>query len=417
MATKLNRLTARQVAAIKKPGRHADGGNLYLKVEASGAKRFVFFYRFQGRQREAGLGSASSISLAKARELAAEMREQLAGGIDPIEARRHGQAARAGRMTFGEAAERLIAARESSWRSSIHRRQWVRTLGTHAASLADLPADTVSTAHVIAVLEPVWRAVPETAQRLRGRIEMVLDFARVHGAMSADTPNPARWKGHLEHLLPKRQKLTRGHHAAMPYRDLPEFMSRLQDDPSISQMALAFAILTAARTGEVLGSRWSEIDLASATWTVPANRMKAGREHVTPLSEPALAILATLASICESDFVFPGQRRGKPLSAMALALVLRSMGVKTTTHGFRSSFRDWAGDQTDFPREIAEAALAHVVGSDVERSYRRSAALEKRRELMRHWAEFIAPASRDPQNGRFIAPSDALDVGQDTERS
>jgi integrase len=249
--------------------------------------------------------------------------------------------------------------------------------------------DEIETGDVLEVLKPIWTEKPETASRLRGRIERVLDAAKAHGLRSGE--NPARWRGHLDHLLPKPAKASRGHHAALPYCEVPAFMRALRERDGIAARALEFAILTAARTGEVLGARWEEIDLTASTWTVPASRMKGGREHRVPLTERCLEILAELAGFRDSEFVCPGQRRGKPLSNMALEMVLRRMDAENATvHGFRSSFRDWAGDKTKFSREVIEAALAHVIGDKAEQAYRRGDALEKRRELMDAWAVFVA---------------------------
>jgi integrase len=283
----------------------------------------------------------------------------------------------------------LIAAKQSEWRNVEHRQQWRVTLETYAATYVALPVDEVATEAVLSVLRPVWQRAPETASRLRGRIEAVLDFAKADGWRSGE--NPAAWRGHLALILPKRQKLTRGHHVAMPYTEVPAFMSALRERKAMAALALEFLILTAARTGEVLGARWAEFDFEAKIWTVPATRMKAGREHRVPLSGRALAILARLADAKTGEHVFPGQRHGKPLSAMSLEMVLRRMAVNTTVHGFRSAFRDWAGETTTFPREIAEAALAHVSGDATERAYRRGDALEKRRGLMEAWAAFCEP--------------------------
>ena len=394
MVKKFNRLTARTIATVTKPGRHADGGGLYLKVDRGGAKRWVFMFERAGKQREAGLGPANAVPLAKAREIAASFRASLADGNDPIKARRAARVAQAARKTFGEIADAFLAARAHSWRNAKHRAQWRMTLADYAKPLRALPVDEVDTTAVLAVLQPLWQEKPETASRLRGRIEAVLDAARVQGLCSGE--NPARWRGHLDKLLPKPRKLASGHHAAMPYAEVPAFLASLGESPAIGAMALAFLILTAARTGEAIGARWSEIDLAAKVWTVPSARMKAGREHRVPLSTSTLAILEKLAEAKPGDFVFPGQRLDHPLSSMALEMVLRRMNVRhVTVHGFRSAFRDWAGDCTGFPRELAEAALAHVAGDATERAYRRGDALEKRRELMEAWARYLE-ASASP---------------------
>jgi integrase len=390
LVKKINRLTARAVATLKKPGRHADGGGLYLRVDDSGARRWVFLWerKADGKrmQREAGLGSAQAVTLARAREKAAAFRSMLAEGVDPLAARAASTAAREGRRTFGHIAEAFLAAKEHSWRNAKHRAQWRMTLEKYAADLWPRPVDEVDTTAVLATLQPLWQAKPETASRLRGRIEAVLDAARVQGLRSGE--NPARWRGHLDKILPKAKKLARGHHRAMPYADVPGFLARLRNRPAIAAIALDYLILTAARSGEVLGAQWREIDFEAKVWTVPAARMKGGREHRVPLARAALTILNNLGECKTGDFIFPGQRLGQPLSNMALEMVLRRMKVNPTVHGFRSAFRDWCGDHTHFPREIAEAALAHVVGDATERAYRRGDALEKRHGLMEAWATF-----------------------------
>ena len=392
MVNKINRLSARAVSTATKPGRHADGGNLYLRVDRSGAKRWVFFYRLNGRQREAGLGGSNYLSLARAREIAAGMRELLAQGLDPLDARLAGRVASAARVTFGAVADALLAAKASGLRNAKHRGQWAMTLKVYAAPLRPLPVAEVSTQDVLKVLQPLWQAKPETASRLRGRIEAVIDAARSAGHIDDRATNPARWAGHLEMLLPPPGRLARGHHRAMAYQDLPAFMKRLSGQDSVGALALRFLILTAARTGEVLGAAWQEFDLEGKVWTVPASRMKAAREHRVPLSGPPIAILKKLGEVRSSgQFIFPGQKRGRPLSNMAFEMLLRRMAVDVTPHGFRSSFRDWAGDATAFPRELAEAALAHVIGDKAEQAYRRGDALEKRRALMDTWAAFVEP--------------------------
>jgi integrase len=347
-----------------------------------GARKWVFRYRHRGKRHDLGLGSANLITLSRAREIAATARTSLANGIDPLTTRR-----KSATPTFGETADELVADLSPSWRNEKHRAQWRMTLETYAAPLRSLPVDEVAVEHVLAVLKPIWATKPETASRLRGRIERVLDAARAKAHRKGE--NPARWRGHLDHLLPARQRLTRGHHAAMAFGDLPEFIRSLQKHEAVAALALEFLILTAGRTGEVLGAQWPEVDLEGGIWTVPANRMKTAREHRVPLPRRAIEILALMQSIRTSDYVFPGRRRGKPLSSMALEMVLRRMRVEgVTVHGFRSTFRDWAGELSHFPREVAEAALAHTVGDQTERAYRRGDALLKRRELMVAWASF-----------------------------
>jgi integrase len=385
MVRQLNRLSARTVATVKKPGRHADGGGLYLVVDQSGAKRWVFLFRFGGPLKEMGLGGLTRVNLAEARRRAEWCRATLAKGENPIEARKT-----AGRVpTFGECADEFVASMASKWRNAEHARQWAMTLTRYTETIRSMPVNMIETAEVLRVLKPIWQKIPETAARLRGRIERVLDAARANGFRSGE--NPARWRGHLDTLLPPRQKLTRGHHAAMPYAELPAFMARLRAREGVAALTLEFAILTAARSGEVLGAKWSEIDLESKVWTVPATRIKAGREHRVPLSPRALAIIEEMQPVRVSEYVFPGYKSQRPLGDMALHMVLERMEVPFTVHGFRSSFRDWCGEVTSFPREVAEAALAHVVGDETERAYRRGDALQKRRKLMDAWAVYCEP--------------------------
>ncbi|PYE40490.1 integrase [Rhizobium sp. PP-F2F-G20b] len=388
MALALNKLSARAVTTIAKAGRHGDGGGLYLVVDASGAKRWVFLYRREGRLREMGLGGLNAVTLARARELATTARAQLQAGVDPIAAK---AVVIASKPTFGEVADDFVTDMTPQFRNAKHIAQWTMTLTTYAAALRPKPVDEVMTADVLNVLKPLWSQKPETASRLRGRIERVLDAAKAKGYRSGE--NPALWRGHLDKLLPRRQKLTRGHHAAMPYADVPAFVRQLRDRPALSARALEFTILTAARSGETYGATWKEIDLKAAVWTVPKERMKAQREHRVPLAPQALQIVKEL-SLLGTDpeaFVFPGQKKGRPLSVMAMEMILRRMNIDVTVHGFRSSFRDWCGEATEFPREVAEAALAHVVGDETERAYRRGDALEKRRKLMVAWADYCEP--------------------------
>jgi integrase len=306
-------------------------------------------------------------------------------GRDPITERKRAKSVKSGPMTFGAAVKALLEAKEPEWRNAKHRAQWRMTLTEYAKPLAGMPVAAVDTEAILGVLKPLWQTRLDTAARLRGRIEAVLDFARAKGFLPHDRANPARWKGHLAHLLPKRGRLSRGHHAAMPYREVPAFMARLREPQTVAARALEFLILTAARTGEARGARWAEIDFEAKVWTVPRERMKAARTHRVPLSVRALAILAELSETKTGAFIFPGSRKDGRLSNNAFRRL--KLG-EFTIHGCRSSFRDWAGDATHFPREIAEAALAHVVGDMTEAAYRRSDALEKRRELMEAWAAY-----------------------------
>ena len=393
MARTVHRLTAVKVARETKPGLYADGGGLYLRITAGNkaGKRWVFLYRrpSDGKRCEIGLGGFIAVPLARAREKAAAARASLADGKDPLAFREAAQ-----RMpTFGELADQHIAAMEGSWRNPKHRAQWKMTLREYVKPLRDMPVNEITTAHVLEVLRPIWQTIPETASRVRGRIENVLDAAKVQGFR--DGQNPAAWRGHLKLILPPRQKLTRGHFAAMAIDDVPEFLARLRTRPAVAARCLEFAILMAARSGEALGARWDEIDLEAKVWTIPAARMKSARPHTAPLSARTLAILAEVAPLRDGgSYVFPGQRPDRPLSDMALLMLLRRMGYQAgliTNHGFRSTFRDWCGNRTNFPRELAEHAMSHQIGDKAEQAYRRDDALERRRPMMEAWAAFCEP--------------------------
>jgi integrase len=380
-----SKLTARKVETAK-PGKYSDGGNLYLIVSETGARKWVLRFTWRGRAKEMGLGSAASVPLTDAREKAAGARRKIAQGFNPIDERKRD----GGIPTFGEMADDVRETLSAGFRNEKHKAQWKSTLETYAAPLRAKPVYTVATEDVLAVLKPIWTTKAETASRVRGRIEKVLDAAKAKGFREGE--NPARWRGHLDHLLPRPSKLARGHHAAMSYEDIAAFIAKLRKREATSALALELCILTAARSGEILGMRWPEIDLDKKIWTVPASRMKAGREHRVPLSPRAVAILRQLEKLKSGEFVFPGQARNMPLSNMAMEMVLRRMKVEdATVHGFRSSFRDWAGNVSNFPREITETALAHVIGDKAEQAYRRSDALEKRRKLMEAWAAYCEP--------------------------
>lgn len=391
------RLDPLTIKSIKKPGRYADGGNLYLVVDKNGSKRWVFLFRWDGKLKEMGLGGFATVPLAEARKRAKDAQDLRAAGLNPIAEREARAKADKAKPTFGEAADAFVEDMKPQWRNAKHRAQWAMTLKVYAAPLREVRVDQVDTAAVLETLKPLWLRKPETASRLRGRIERVLDSAKAKGHRSGE--NPARWRGHLDHLLPRRLKLTRGHHAAMPYEDVRDFIAGLQNREAVSALALEFLILTAARSGEVIGATWGEIDLAERTWTVPARRMKAGREHRVPLSERAFQILEMMrpmgldrdGALMPTAPVFPGSVRGKSMSIMALAMLLRRTQTPFTVHGFRSSFRDWSGEESSFPREVAEAALAHTVGDQTERAYRRGDALEKRRRMMEAWARYVEP--------------------------
>jgi integrase len=411
-------LTAAKVRTAK-PGSYVDGDGLMLFVRPNGGRFWLLRYSFSGKRREAGLGrageGAGEVTLAVAREKTAEWRRLLKNGTDPLvlretqEARRQAEAQATATTavieakTFRKVTEHYLAAHEAGWRNTKHRAQWQSTLETYAyPHMGDLPAASVETAHVMAALEPIWRVKPETASRLRGRIEAVLDFAKARGWRSGE--NPAQWRGHIANMLPKRSKIARvQHHAALPWREISAFLQALdgREANSVAALALRFTILTAARTGEVLGARWSEIDIRDAVWNVPGDRMKAGLEHRVPLSDAAMDMVRKAAALRTSNavdaYVFPGQLPGRPLSGMAMTMLLRRMERgDLTVHGFRSSFRDWAAEATNFDRETAEAALAHTLRDKVEAAYRRGDLFEKRRRLMDAWAAHCAstvPAS------------------------
>ena len=409
MARAINKLTARQAETLTKPGRHSDGGGLYLSISSDGRRRWVFLYTSRGKMREAGLGPAAKggVSLKEAREKAAEGRTLVKAGIDPIAEWNKPPAEHA--PTFEKAVDDFLEAHSRVWRNEKHKAQWAMTLTHYCAPIRAKSVDKIDTDAVLSVLQPLWTRVPETASRLRGRIEAVLDAAKARGFIDRNEANPARWRGHLDKLLPKRAKLTRGHHAAMPYAEVPAFIAELRLRPATAARALEFAILTAARSGETLSARWDEMDLAEKVWSVPAGRMKAAREHRVPLSDRAIAILQEMAVIREGDYVFPGQRPARPLSAMAFEMLLRRIKSPYTAHGFRSAFRDWAGNETNFPRELAEHALAHVIGDKAEQAYRRSDALKRRRELMDAWAQHCE--GRLTENVlAFRRPAQAKDV-------
>ena len=393
MARRIGRLTALAVSRAKQPGMHPDGGGLYLQVTRSQGRSWVYRYARDGKTHYMGLGSLTAVSLAEARTRAAEARRLVSAGIDPIGARdgkmATERAAAAKQVTFAEAAEAFIKAHKAGWRNAKHGQQWRNTLAAHVHPLLGaLPVQQIDAGLVVRVLEPIWSTTPETASRVRQRIEAVLDSATARGQRTGE--NPARWRGHLENLLPALSKVKRvRHHPALPYAELGAFMADLRKQEGLAARALELLILTAARTTEAAASRWSELDLAAALWTIPAERIKSGREHRVPLAPAAVALLRKLARAQISEFVFPG-RPGRPLSGGALLALLKRMGrTHLTVHGFRSTFRDWCAD-TGKPADLAEAALAHVTGSAVTRAYQRSDLLEARRSLMEQWADFLS---------------------------
>ena len=396
MARAIERLSAIQVTKTKKPGYYCDGAGLYLQIAPGGSKSWVLRYTLDGRTRDMGLGSAATFTLAEARERAKDARKLLADKLDPIAARQEAQRerrrAKARALLFNDAASRYIAAHEAGWKNAKHAGQWRATLDTYAAPvIGDMDVASIGTEDVMRVLTPIWTVKAETASRLRGRIESVLDWCAVQGHRSGD--NPARWKGHLDKLLPARSKVQKvEHHPALPWREIGTFMQALRAMPGTAARAVELIILTACRTSEVLNAGWHEIDMAQRTWTIPAERMKAGRGHVVPLSDAAVSVLqAQAAAHGMRGFIFPSTKPGKPLSNMAGLMLLKRMGRSDlTVHGFRSSFRDWAGESTAHPREVIEHALAHQLKDKAEAAYQRGSLLERRRVLMADWAQYCA---------------------------
>jgi integrase len=408
-----NQLTTKKCESRLEPGRYADGGGLYLAVSENGAKSWMFFWKavserkrgkYKGQtmltRHAVGLGPFQDVSLADAREKATELRTKLRearreGGDVVAAVKRKPKAS----MTFGQATETFIQSREADWKHPKHRQQWRNSMATYAAPINDLSVAVVETAEVMECLKTIWATKREAARRVRSRIETVLDWAKANGYRQGE--NPARWRGHLNKLLRRYPKLVKGHHPAMAVDAIPAFMAKLRTMEGAAPAALEYLILTASRTNEVLGAKWGEIK--GNVWIVPGERMKAGREHRVPLPDRALAILARMEQQrqLDSPYIFPGFKRRMPLSGMALEMVLRRMGVgDVTVHGYRSSFRDWAGDCTNFPRELIEFALAHKLPDKTEEAYRRSDALERRRKLMGSWANYCGVK---PAKGRVLA--------------
>lgn len=393
MPRKARELTAIQVGRLREPGMHFAGGvaGLGLQVLPTGGRTWILRVRIGGRRRDMGLGGYPDVSLAEAREAARKARAVIRSGLDPIEEARgardalRADAAKA--TTFRQAVEAYVAGHEAGWRNAKHRAQWTSSLQRYAYPvIGDLSVGHVEMPHVLKILEPIWRDKTETASRIRGRIEQVLDWAAVRGLRQGQ--NPARWKGLLDKALPNPSKVSKPtHHRALPYAELPAFIQTLKTQQGIGAVALHFVILTAARSGEVRGARWSEIDTADQIWTVPPGRMKAGREHKKPLSDAAMRLLKTVPRVSGSDLIFPAARGGE-LSDMTLVGVLRRLKVDAVAHGFRSTFRDWVAEQTSHPSEVAEMALAHAISNKAEAAYRRGDLLEKRRRLAEDWADF-----------------------------
>lgn len=406
MAQLIGRLSAIKVGNLKEPGYYADGGNLYFRVarpnkksrqssNAAGARGWVFRFTVDGRTRDMGLGAYPEIGLAAARDHAEKSRTLVKEGFDPIEQRRARRAEQrvtaAKSQSFDACVREYIADHEAGWRNAKHRAQWSKTLARYASPVfGKLPVSEIDDGLVLRALKPIWYSKPETASRVRGRIESVLDWARVHGYRKGE--NPARWKGHLDQILPARAKIRRvKHHAALPYAELPAFMRSLRDRQEDAALALLFVILTASRSGEALRSTWPEVDFQNKTWTIPPERMKAGNEHRVPLSPAAIAILRRMETVRSGDFIFAGAKSGRPLSDMALLMLLRRLSRgDVTVHGFRSTFRDWAAERTNYPNHVVEMALAHAVGDKVEAAYRRGDLFDKRRRLMDAWADYSA---------------------------
>jgi integrase len=397
MASRTLGLTVAKVGSFG-PGYHADGGGLYLQVAPGGGRSWIFRYQIAGRRRDMGLGSTSIVGLAEARRVAHECRRLLFEGIDPLERKRAGRSAAAleaaKAITFRQCAEGYIAAHKAGWRDHKSQQQWEQSLAAYVYPLfGTLPVQAIDVGLVLKAIESLWTEKPETASRVRGRIESVLDWATARGYRTGE--NPARWRGHLENLLPKRSKVRKvEHHPALPYPEIAAFVAELRQQEGVAARALEFAILTAARSGEVLGARWSEFDMANRIWTIPGDRMKAGKEHRVPLSDAAMAVVEQMAAVRLNDYVFPGLKKGQSASTNTMFYALRHMNRgDLTAHGFRSTFRDWCAEHTAFPAEVAEMALAHVVGDKVEAAYRRGDLFEKRRQLAEAWAKFCdAPA-------------------------
>jgi len=387
----IHRLSAAAVRRQKKPGRYADGGNLYLQVTKTGAKSWLFRYMINGRAREKGLGPLHTVSLAEARERAHELRKALIRGVDPLAEKRRNQAAQKRVRVFDDWVTEYLDAHEARWKNEKHRWQWENTLQRFASPvIGRLPVDEIVVHDIERLLKPIWHDKTETATRTRARVEAVLAMATVKGDRQG--PNPARWKNNLDQLLPPPGEIRKVKNlAAMPYAEVPALIPAIRAQAGIAARALEFTILTAARTGETIGATWDEIDMKGAEWTVDGGRMKAGVEHSVPLPARAVEILEAMREVRSSDWVFPGWKRGMPLSNMAMMATLRRrLGVqKYTVHGFRSSFRTWVAEETNFPREVAEQALAHRLPSKVEAAYQRGDLFKKRRELMDSWAAYL----------------------------
>jgi integrase len=400
MARRINQLSTRSVATLKESGLYGDGNGLYLRVTPETTRSWMFRYMIAGKARTMGLGSTAVVSLAEAREAAIDLRRQIHRGVDPLEARRleverlrieNGNA-----QTFKDCAEAYITAHKVGWRNAKHAAQWTSTLETYVyPEIGGRPVQAIDTAAIMRILDPIWSLKPETANRVRGRTECVLDWATARKLRSGE--NPARWRGHLDKLLPARSKVRKvEHHSALPYTGMADFMARVRQQSGISALALEFSILTAARTGEVVGATWLEVDLDKKLWIVPAERMKAGKLHRVALSEAAISVLQQMEELKQGDFVFSGTRPNTHLSNMSLLQLLKRMNRSDiTVQGFRSTFSDWAAEQTEYPRDLVEMALAHTIGNRAEAAYRRGDMLERRQKLMDDWAAYCQREPRD----------------------
>lgn len=407
MARKTNRLTALEVAKLEKPGYYCDGAGLYLQVSKSGSKSWIMRYTMAGKPCEMGLGSLNAFTLAEARQRATAQRKLLTDGIDPLATKRSDLLARrmakANIITFDKAATAFIDANSPAWRNAKHGDQWRNTLATYASPvIGALPVNQIETSHIMRILSPIWTTKTETATRVRGRIEKVLDWAKVQGYRSGD--NPALWRGHLSEALPKPSKVaTEDHHAALPWSEIGAFMAALRAMQGAGARAMEIIILTATRTSEVLNAKWSEIDLDGKLWTIPKERMKSFKEHRVPLSDAVIAVMTKLkADAIDSEFVFAGRKAGSTLSNMVcLATLKRMERGDLTVHGFRSTFRDWVSETTSYPRDVAEMALAHTIEDKSEAAYRRGDLIEKRRALMSDWAAHC---------GKVLVPADVVPI-------
>jgi integrase len=395
------KLTALKAKALTQPGRYGDGGGLWLQVRDAERRSWLFRYTLHGKAREMGLGPFPDVSLADARQHAQTQRALLRAGVDPLARRQEEKAAAAAEaqkttLTFKQVAERFHAAHQASWRNEKHRGQWLTQMEAYVFPVfGGLPVERVSTGEVLKALEPIWHEKSQTAVVQRGRIEAVLDYAKAREWRTGE--NPARWRGHLAKLLPPRSRITKvEHHAALPWAEVGGFMQGLRASPDLAARALELLILTAVRTNEAMGTEWTEIDMGGALWTIPAERMKGKKEHRVPLSKPALALLECLRETGSAGrYVFPSPRGKKPLSTRACAVLLgRMKRTDLTVHGFRSTFRDWAAERSTFPREVAEAALAHALRNQVEAAYQRGDLLAKRAQLMEAWGRYCGQVAK-----------------------